>query len=198
MSRQGVSKRPWVSVCSHDDNDFAYNVLFRKSSIDTLLPSERPNIRLTSYSCTIFGSRHRPCVLLFMARAKRNRNAKKFHGKRILVVEDHSLISEVLIDLLKRYGHPSHAQTGNDALQQIKKKAPDVILLDLSLPDMNGLELAKVVRRNDKTNSIPILAMSASPADRKKCLQMGCNDFILKPFSVSGLLVRLSALISPS
>ena len=77
------------------------------------------------------------------------------------------------------------------------KKAPDVILLDLSLPDMNGLELAKVVRRSDKTNSIPILAMSASRMDRKKCLQMGCNDFILKPFSIAALLVRLSALMSP-
>jgi DNA-binding response OmpR family regulator len=132
-----------------------------------------------------------------MSRGKRERHAEKFLGKRILVVEDHSLISEVLIDLLKRYGHPSHAHTGSDALEQIRKKAPDVILLDLSLPDMNGLEVAKMLRRSEKTNSIPILAMSASRMDRKKCLQMGCNDFILKPFSVSGLLVRLSALISP-
>ena len=136
-------------------------------------------------------------MLLLMARDKRKRNAKKFHGKRILIVEDYSLISEVLIDLLNRYGHPSHAHTGSDALQQIKKQAPDLILLDLSLPDMHGLELAKMVRANARTNSIPILAMSANRMDKKKCLQMGCNDFILKPFSVSGLLVRLSALISP-
>ena len=111
------------------------------------------------------------------------------------MVEDHSSVSEILIDLLRRYGHPSPASSGSDALQQIKKKAPDVILLDLSLPDMNGLEVARLVRRNEKTNRIPILAMSASPMDKKKCLETGCNDFILKPFSVSSLLVRLSALI---
>lgn len=119
-------------------------------------------------------------MVLPMARDKGKRNAKKFHDKRILI-EDYSLISEVLIDLLKRYGHPSHAHTGGDALQQIKKQAPDLILLDLSLPDMHGLELAKMVRANARTNSIPILAMSANRMDKKKCLQMGCNDFILKP-----------------
>jgi CheY-like chemotaxis protein len=104
-----------------------------------------------------------------MARAKRNRNTKKFHSKRILVVEDHSSVSEILIDLLRRYGHPSHASSGSDALQQIKRKPPDVILLDLSLPDMNGLEVARLVRRDENTNCIPILAMSASPMDKKKC-----------------------------
>src|SRR5215475_4438935 len=131
-----------------------------------------------------------------MARDKGKRNAKKFHGKRILVVEDYSLISEVLIDLLKPYGHPSHAHTGSDALQQIRKKVPHVMLLDLSLPDMNGLELARMLRTSEQTKSIPILAMSASRMDRQKCLQMGCNDFILKPFSTSALLARLSALIA--
>ena len=72
-----------------------------------------------------------------------------------------------MTDLLKRYGHPSHAHTGSDALQQIKRQAPDLILLDLSLPDMHGLELAKMVRANARTNSIPILAMSANRMDKK-------------------------------
>ena len=126
---------------------------------------------------------------------KRKPNTKKLKGKRILVVEDQPLVSEILIDLLGRYGHPSHANSGKDALEQIKHKAPDVILLDLSLPDMNGLEVARLVRRNDKTSRIPILAMSANPMNKRKCLEMGCNDFIHKPFSVSTLLTRLSTLI---
>jgi CheY-like chemotaxis protein len=131
-----------------------------------------------------------------MARAKRKSRTEKLQGKRILVVEDQPLVSEILTDVLRRYDHPSQAHSGKDALKQIKHKAPDVILLDLSLPDMNGLEVARLVRRNEKTTRIPILAMSGSPMDEKKCLQMGCNDFIHKPFSVSTLLVRLSALIS--
>jgi DNA-binding response OmpR family regulator len=130
-----------------------------------------------------------------MADVKRKSNTKKLQGKRILVVEDQPLVSEILTDLLKRYDHPSHAGSGGDALEQIKHKAPDVILLDLSLPDMNGLEVARLVRRNEKTSCIPILAMSGSPTDKQNCLKIGCNDFILKPFSVSSLLARLSALI---
>jgi CheY-like chemotaxis protein len=126
-----------------------------------------------------------------MARAKRKADPKKLQGKRILVVEDHPLISELLTDLLSRYGYSSHAHSGRDALEQIEHQAPDVCL-----PDMNGLEVARVVRQNEKTKSIPILAMSGTPMDKRKCLQMGCNDFIHKPFSVSSLLLQLLELIS--
>ena len=66
-----------------------------------------------------------------MAPAKRKPNTKKLQGKRILVVEDQPLVSEILIDLLGRYAYPSQASSGREALEQIKQKAPDVILLDL-------------------------------------------------------------------
>jgi DNA-binding response OmpR family regulator len=132
---------------------------------------------------------------MFMAHAKTKPNTKKLLGKRILVVEDQPLVSELLIDLLGRYAYPSQANSGGEALEQIKQKAPDVILLDLSLPDIHGLEIVRLVRRNEKTRPIPILAMSGSPIDKANCLKIGCNDFILKPFSGSSLLVRLSALI---
>jgi two-component system response regulator VicR len=132
-----------------------------------------------------------------MTRNNRKPNAKKLQGKRILVVEDHPSIRTILADLLKSYCHLSTADSGRDALEKIKHKAPDVILLDLNLPDMDGLEVARLVRRNEKTSGIPILAMSGSCStmDKIKCLEMGCNDFIHKPFSVPALLVRLSALI---
>jgi DNA-binding response OmpR family regulator len=130
-----------------------------------------------------------------MARAKRKPNTKKLQGKRILIVEDQPLVSELLTDLLRLYDHPSQASSGNDALAQIKHKAPDLILLDLNLPDMNGLEVARFVRRNEKTSQIPILAMSGDPMDKRNCLETGCNDFIHKPFTLSTLLVRLSALV---
>src|SRR4029077_17003312 len=129
-----------------------------------------------------------------MARAKRKANTKKLQGKRILIVEDEPLVTEVLTDLLRCYAHPSQASSGGDALEQIKHRSPDVILLDLSLPDMKGLEVARLVNQNEKTSRVPILAMSGSPIDKNKCLEMGCNDFILKPFTESSLLVRLSAL----
>ena len=114
-----------------------------------------------------------------MARAgkKGNPTQKKLQGKRILIVEDHPSVSRILADVLGRYGYPSHANSGRDALKQIEHKAPDLILLDLRLPDMNGLEVARLVRRDEKIRHTPILAMSASPMDYKKCLEAGCNDF---------------------
>ena len=130
-----------------------------------------------------------------MARKKRKPNTKKLQGKRILVVEDQPLLRELLTELLRRYDHPSQANSGKDALEQIEHKAPDIILLDLTLPDMSGLEVARQVRRSEKTSRIPILAMSGGPMDKKKCLEMGCNDFVQKPFDEFTLLVRLSALI---
>ena len=130
-----------------------------------------------------------------MALKKRKPNTKKLQGKRILVVEDQPLLRELLTELLSRYDHPSQANSGKDALEQIEHKTPDIILLDLNLPDMNGLEVARQVRRSEKTSRIPILAMSASPMDKKKCLEMGCNDFVQKPFDEFTLLVQLSALI---
>jgi DNA-binding response OmpR family regulator len=129
-----------------------------------------------------------------MARNGMKSDIKKLADKHILVVEDHPFVGEILTELLTRYDHPSHADSGKEALKQIKQKRPNIILLDLSLPDINGLELVKLVRQNKRTKSIRILAMSATRVDRRKWLQAGCNDFILKPFSTSTLLARLSKL----
>jgi CheY-like chemotaxis protein len=92
---------------------------------------------------------------MFMAHAKTKPNTKKLLGKRILVVEDQPLVSELLIDRLGRYDHPSQASSGREALEQIKQKAPDVILLDLSLPDINGFRGSKACasKRKDKAYS---------------------------------------------
>jgi DNA-binding response OmpR family regulator len=137
------------------------------------------------------------CVNLCMTPDTGKPNTKKLQDKRILVVEDHPSIRKILADLLTSYCHLSTADSGRDALEKIEHNAPDLILLDLNLRDMNGLEIARLVRQNEKTSRTPILAMSGScsPMDKIKCLEIGCNDFINKPFSVRSLLVRLSALI---
>ena len=101
-------------------------------------------------------------------------------------------MGEVLTTLLKDYDHASHARSGNEALKQIEQQTPDIILLDLTLPDMTGLEVAGIIRQNKKTKSTPILAMSGYPSN-KECLEAGCNDFIRKPFAAPDLLDRLAS-----
>lgn len=121
--------------------------------------------------------------------------AQKLKGKRILVVEDHDLMSRLLVDVLRYYDHASDARSGREALDKIQRELPSIILLDISLPDMSGLEVARFVRRNKRTASIPILAMSASADEKDKCLEAGCNSFILKPFDIEQLLKQLTALL---
>jgi CheY-like chemotaxis protein len=63
-------------------------------------------------------------------------------------------MGEVLTTLLKDYDHASHARSGNEALKQIEQQTPDIILLDLTLPDMTGLEVARIIRQNKKTSPL--------------------------------------------
>ncbi len=120
----------------------------------------------------------------------------KLQAKHILVIERDGLIGGVLTAILKKhYKHVSHAESGKEALEEIRRKPPDIIVLNLKLQDMSGLELARAVRQNEKTKSIPILAMSDSPGDQNKCLEAGCNGFILTPFNIPELLNELAALL---
>ena len=119
----------------------------------------------------------------------------KLKDKHVLVVEDNELMGKILVDLLKQWYHATHVRSGREALREIKENPPDIILLDISLRDTSGVEVAKIVRHDSKTEFTPILAMSGSPSEKRQCLEAGCNDFILKPFEISQLLDQLTALL---
>jgi DNA-binding response OmpR family regulator len=113
--------------------------------------------------------------------------------KCILIVEDNPYLADIFGKLIEHQGiRASQAESGNDALIKMEQEPPDLVLLDLGLPDMNGLELATNVRRNEKTKSIPILVISATNEHKEDCLKKGCNDFFLKPFDFSKLFTRIS------
>jgi DNA-binding response OmpR family regulator len=131
-----------------------------------------------------------------MAQA-RNHWRKNLTGKHMLVVEDHPGIGRMLMKLLAQYDHASYAASGKQALEEIDQCPPDLILVDLKLPDIDGLELARLIRRKKGAKSVPILAMSGTPIDKLKYLEAGCDDFILKPFQEGELLDRLSKLLRP-
>ena len=106
--------------------------------------------------------------------------------KRILLVEDNPATIDVVQKELEFLGYEAlTAENGEKAIEMAAAELPDLIIMDISLPRMDGLEATAMIRKNPKTESIPILAATARalPGDREKCLQSGCNDYIAKPFT---------------
>ncbi len=106
--------------------------------------------------------------------------------KRVLLVEDHAGTVEVMQQELEVLGYEVEvAQNGLQAVQMSASRAPDVIVMDILLPKMDGLEAATQIRANPKTRTVPILAATAlaRPGDKEKCLAGGCDGYIAKPFT---------------
>jgi two-component system cell cycle response regulator DivK len=118
--------------------------------------------------------------------------------KRVLLVEDHPDTSELIQRNLSHAGYDVLiAEDGYQAVAYAAHLLPDVIIMDIMLPKMNGLEATAHIRRNPKTAAIPILAATAltAPGDREKCLAAGCNDYLAKPFTHTQLARSLSKLL---
>lgn len=107
-------------------------------------------------------------------------------NKKILLVEDNPATIDVIVKELEFLGYDCIvAEDGKKAVELTASRLPDLIIMDISLPKMDGLEAATLIRKNPKTQSIPILAATARalPGDKEKCLQAGCDDYIAKPFT---------------
>ncbi|MGB2897628.1 MAG: response regulator transcription factor [Candidatus Acidiferrum sp.] len=118
--------------------------------------------------------------------------------KRILIIEDDRDIVELVRYNLANEGYQvSAAHDGSTGLSTLKKTPPDLLLLDLMLPKLSGLEICREVRRDDSLNRLPILMLTArgEEADRVVGLEMGADDYVTKPFSPRELLARVKALL---
>jgi len=110
---------------------------------------------------------------------------------RVLVVDDEPQILRFLQPALEASGYAVlHAETGAEALRAAANAAPDIVILDLGLPDMDGREVLKQVRRFSK---VPVVVLSARDAEAEKidALDAGADDYVEKPFAVGELLARL-------
>ncbi len=106
--------------------------------------------------------------------------------KRILLVEDNPATIDVVQKELEFLGYDAiTADTGDKAVAMAATHLPDLIIMDISLPGMDGLQATALIRKNPKTQSIPVLAATARalPGDREKCILSGCTDYIAKPFT---------------
>ena len=118
--------------------------------------------------------------------------------KKILIVDDNPDLISILQVQLENKGYDTvPAANGKQAVDIATAQLPDLILMDIMMPQMNGLQAARLIRENPKTCSIPMLASTAktSHADTKECLESGFNDHIDKPFTATQLASRIEKLL---
>lgn len=112
---------------------------------------------------------------------------------KVLLVEDDKSIAESVIASLQQAGLVvQHVMTGSEAIASVLSTSPDVVLMDLGLPDMDGLDASKIIR---ETSAVPIIIVSArgDELDRVLGLELGADDYVVKPFSQRELLARIRA-----
>ena len=117
--------------------------------------------------------------------------------KRILIVEDNEMNRDVLSRRLARQGFDVLvASDGGGGLEVARAERPDLILLDLAMPDVDGWECARRLKGEASTRSIPIIALSAHAmlGDRQKALDAGCDEFDTKPIDFGALLEKMDRL----
>lgn len=119
-------------------------------------------------------------------------------GKRIVVVEDDEKIVSIIRSLLSREGfYIKSAPDGISGLNMVKKEIPDLLILDLMLPSLDGFDVCREIRMDPRTAQIPIIILTckSEEIDRVLGLELGADDYITKPFSPRELLARVKAVL---
>lgn len=119
---------------------------------------------------------------------------------RILLIEDSPTDTAVLTQLLKRNGHDVMASvSAEDGIEVCRRERPDLVLMDLVLPGMNGYQATRALSRDKDTSAIPVLIVSTKgmETDRAWGLRQGARDYIVKPPVESELIGRINALLTP-
>ncbi|MDH3329637.1 MAG: response regulator [Desulfobulbaceae bacterium] len=122
---------------------------------------------------------------------------KERHGK-ILVVDDNKDSRELVIKILHAKGHQiCEAVDGEDALEKVATEQPDLILMDISLPKIDGHEVTRRLKSDEKSASIPVIALTAHAmkGDREKALVAGCDGYISKPINVREFYDRIKVFL---
>ncbi|MBT8471484.1 MAG: response regulator [Marinicaulis sp.] len=114
--------------------------------------------------------------------------------KTVLIVEDNELNMKLFHDLLEAHGYNVlEARDGNEAMELAGEFRPDLILMDIQLPEVSGLEVTQNIKNNDELANIPIIAVTAfaMKGDEERIRQGGCEDYIAKPISVASFIEKV-------
>ncbi|HEV2219706.1 MAG TPA: response regulator, partial [Casimicrobiaceae bacterium] len=115
---------------------------------------------------------------------------------RILVVEDDSLLADGLVSVLSRAGHSvEHAASGRLADSLLERESYDLVVLDVGLPDIDGFEVLRRLRARRSSAGVLVLTARDAVDDRVRGLDLGANDYLTKPFSVTEFEARVRALL---
>jgi two-component system, cell cycle response regulator DivK len=137
-----------------------------------------------------------------MSQPARKHNSHLFslenHMPKILLIEDNEMNRDMLSRLLQRRGyHIVTAENGEQGLSLARLEAPDLILMDITLPEMDGWEVARLLKAGEHTRHIPIIALTARVlvSDRAKAFEVGCNDYDTKPVDFNRLTEKIGNLL---
>lgn len=118
--------------------------------------------------------------------------------KKILIADDNLVLHDIMRQMLRLMGYDSiSAASGKECLSKAVSETPDLILLDITLPDMDGRDVARRLRSDPATVDIPILAFTAmvDSSVGKSCIQAGCDDYIAKPVTHEVLREKIHKLL---
>ncbi len=111
--------------------------------------------------------------------------------QKVLIVEDNELNMKLFNDLLTAHGYDTlQTKDGNQALELARRHRPDLILMDIQLPQISGLEVTRLLKKDKDLQLIPVIAITAfaMKGDRERIRGGGCEDYIAKPISIAGFL----------
>jgi two-component system cell cycle response regulator DivK len=121
------------------------------------------------------------------------------NGKRVLIVEDNELNMKLFHDLLEAHGYDTlQTKDGMEALKLARQHHPDLILMDIQLPEVSGLEVTKWIKEDEDLRGIPIIAVTAfaMKGDEEKIREGGCEAYIAKPISVANFLQTVARFLN--
>jgi two-component system cell cycle response regulator DivK len=153
------------------------------------LPAENGAGRLVACDALFNGCA--PKIACRSAPDRRRRGKDMMMAKRVLIVEDNDLNMKLFHDLLEAHGYDIlQTKDGMEALQLARQHHPDLILMDIQLPEVSGLEVTKWIKEDDDLKAIPVIAVTAfaMKGDEEKIREGGCEAYIAKPISVANFL----------
>lgn len=126
-------------------------------------------------------------------------NGDRPHQKKVLIVEDNDLNMKLFNDLLVAHGYGTlQSKDGNEALALARQHRPDLILMDIQLPEISGLEVTQWLKADDELRRIPIIAVTAfaMKGDEQRIREGGCEAYIAKPISIAHFLQTIERFLS--